>query len=298
MAKHAVVRTDLMYGTDVRSGLVSVKYMGSDGGSPTALDNGRILRVGDLIDGEREVYEGADVKADTPIDEVVLVASVEVMYDARKRGLDEYFNEAEHICRGYRLHAGDIFSVTKEALGGNDAPSVGDVVELKDGTMLNVVSNATAGSTAVGNIIAVENASGFTFYVISVDGTPEVSGGKSIKIPDKSNDKPGGITGRTVGDLIGDDVQISWNGVNGYVTGSLKKVTGWTEFDESDPTGHFFPISLDERFKNKTIVLQGSKRVEAKDTEWVIKVDKAKVFTILCEGETIAVLDFNRATFE
>ena len=32
--KHAVVRTDNMTGTDVRSQLVSIKYMGADGETP------------------------------------------------------------------------------------------------------------------------------------------------------------------------------------------------------------------------------------------------------------------------
>ena len=39
MAIHAVVRTDLMSGTDVRADLVSIKYMGTNGSTPTEIDN-------------------------------------------------------------------------------------------------------------------------------------------------------------------------------------------------------------------------------------------------------------------
>lgn len=169
MAKHAVVRTDLMDGTDVRGQLVSVKYMGADGATPTEIDNGNVLKVNALMDGEREIYVGAATAVATPVNDVVLVASPEVMYDERKKNLDEYVNEAGKACRGYRLHSGNIFSVTKEALDGAASPAVGNIVELKAGTKLNVVASATSGSTQVGKIIAIETVGRYTYYVIKID---------------------------------------------------------------------------------------------------------------------------------
>lgn len=71
--------------------------------------------------------------------------------------------------RGYRLHSGDIFSVTKEALAGLDAPAKGNIVELAAGNKLSVAASATAGSTAVGKIIDVETVGRYTYYVIKVD---------------------------------------------------------------------------------------------------------------------------------
>lgn len=167
MAKHAVVRTDNMTGTDVRSQLVSIKYMGADGQTATEIDNGNVLKVGALLDGEREIYAGTDVAADTAITDVVLVASVETMYDERKKNLDEYVNEAGKTCRGYRLHHGDTFSVTAEALTGT--PAVGSIVELAAGTKLNVAASATASSTTVGTIIAQDVAGRYTYYAIKVN---------------------------------------------------------------------------------------------------------------------------------
>lgn len=167
MAKHAVVRTDNMTGTDVRSQLVSIKYMGADGQTATEIDNGNVLKVGALLDGEREIYAGTDVAADTAITDVVLVASVETMYDERKKNLDEYVNEVGKTCRGYRLHHGDTFSVTAEALTGT--PAVGSIVELAAGTKLNVAASATASSTTVGTIIAQDVAGRYTYYAIKVN---------------------------------------------------------------------------------------------------------------------------------
>lgn len=169
MAKHAVVRTDLMDGTDVKGQLVSVKYMGADGATPTEIDNGNVLKIESFIDGEREVYAGVTPAADTAITDIVLVASVEVMYDERKKNLDEYVNEADKICRGYRLRHGNIFSVTKEALDGVASPAVGNIVELKAGTKFNVAASATSNSTQVGKIIEIENTGRYTYYAIKID---------------------------------------------------------------------------------------------------------------------------------
>lgn len=166
---YGIVRTDNMYGTDVRAALVSVKYMGEDGETPTEIENGSVLKIGALIDGEREVYIGSAVTADDKINDVVLIASPEVMYDERKRNLDEYINVAGKICRGYHIHSGDIFSVTKDVLVGVETPAVGNVVELAAGTKLNVAASATSGSTVVGTIIAVDIVGRYTYYAIKAN---------------------------------------------------------------------------------------------------------------------------------
>lgn len=63
MAKYGVVRTDNMFGTDVRAGLVSVRYMGADGSTAAEIENGSVVKLGELVAGEREVYVGSDVTA-------------------------------------------------------------------------------------------------------------------------------------------------------------------------------------------------------------------------------------------
>lgn len=171
---YGVVRTDLMHGTDVRGELVSLRYVVVSGSgssatkTETAIENGNVVKIGALLDGEREIREATAPAANTAIREIALVATPEVMYDERKKNLDEYINEAGKNIRGYRLHSGDMFSVTKEALDGKATPAVGDVVELKAGTKLNVAASATSGSTVVGAIDAIENAGRYTYYVIRV----------------------------------------------------------------------------------------------------------------------------------
>lgn len=165
---YGVVRTDRLMGTDVRSMLESVKYMGA-GSTATAIDNGNVVKLdGSLMTGEREIKKGVTPAANDALDAIVLIASPEVMYDERKRNLDEFQNEAGKVCRGYHLHSGDIFSVTKDALDGVSAPAVGNVVELKAGIKLNVAASATGDSTVVGKIIAVDVVGRYTYYVIQV----------------------------------------------------------------------------------------------------------------------------------
>lgn len=167
MAKnYAVVRTDRMEGTGDRNSLISIKYIKND--EETEIQNGSVLKRGALISGEREVFAGADVAAADALDDVVLVCSPELMYDERLRNLDDFINEAGKIARAYHLRKGDIFSVTKPALDGKASPEVGDAVELKAGTKLNVAASATSGSTQVGKIIEIDVVGRYTYYVILV----------------------------------------------------------------------------------------------------------------------------------
>lgn len=169
MANHAVVRLDRLEGTGDSNALISIEYLGANGSTPTDIDNGNVLKPGALMSGEREVFVGAAVAANDKLDSIVFVASPEVMYDERLRGLEDFYNVKGHAARAYRLRSGDIFSVTKDALDGVASPAVGNVVELKAGTKLNVAASATSGSTQVGKVIAIDVVGRYTFYVIKVD---------------------------------------------------------------------------------------------------------------------------------
>lgn len=174
---YGVVRTDNMYATDVRGGgLVSIKYIVTTGSgdsevkTETAIENGNVLKIGDLMEGEREVYEGSAPAANTALGDICLIASPELMYDERKHGLDEFINEAGRICRGYRLHHADTFSVTADAFETSLSEiAVGNIAELQaNKTKMKVVASATASTTTVGKIIAIEQAGSYLFYVIQV----------------------------------------------------------------------------------------------------------------------------------
>lgn len=167
--KYGVIRTDLMAGTTVGSHLASVRYFDAEN-AEAAIENGCVVKLNGLMEGERELHKGVAPAANTSLSEVVVIATPEVMYDERQKNLDEFINVAGSNCRGYRLHEHDVFSVTAEALNIADGvtPAVGYAVELMAGTKLNVAASATSGSTQVGTIKAIEQAGRYTYYVIQV----------------------------------------------------------------------------------------------------------------------------------
>lgn len=169
---YAVVRTDRLTGTDDRARLVSVRYIvsttenGQTVNTPTEIENGNIVLLGDLEEGSREIYVGTDPAANSALRDVVLIANPEVMYDERKRSLEDYINPAGKAIRGYRLHTHDIFSATAEAFDGT--PEVGSVIELEAGTQMKAVASATNGSTVIGKVIDVNVVGKYTYYVVEV----------------------------------------------------------------------------------------------------------------------------------
>lgn len=163
---HAIIRTDKMFGTDNRTGLISVKYTASN--KDAAIDNGNVVLVGALVDGEREIYTATAPKASSDLKQVAIIATPEITYCPLEYGAENFENKAGKPARAYLLTPGMIFSVTKEALDGAATPAVGNAVELKAGTKLNVATSATSGSTTVGKIIAVDTVNGKTLYVVQV----------------------------------------------------------------------------------------------------------------------------------
>lgn len=161
MAKHAVVRTDKMAGTDVRSYLASVIYLGVDGKTETEIENGNIVELGDLISGEREVYAAKAPTGTFDETKMALVANPEVMYEEDKRDLADYYNEAGKIIRVYKVHVGDIFSVTEEAFDG----------KVEKGAFVDTKANSTKLASAESGklkVIDIENVGKYKYYVIQV----------------------------------------------------------------------------------------------------------------------------------
>lgn len=101
-------------------------------------------------------------------------------------------------------------------------------------------------------------------------------------------------------DLIDPDTKIQWNGTDGTVIGTIKKLDTWEEWGAPDG-GHFFPLVLDSQYEGMEITMEGvtvpSKT--AQDLKWVLQVDEAhaqrKKFTFKAEGEEIFKLDLSQA---
>lgn len=163
--KHGVIRTDRMYGTDVAANLISVKYMGS-GSTATEIDNGNFVVVGDLMKDEREVFKATTPSADSTLGTIAVVASPEVLYDDRKKNLEDFVNIADKPARAYVLHQNDIFSVTEEAIDKEPDVNVGD--DVGPGTTTKIAVGNKATGTKLGKIIAIEKMPRRTYYVIKI----------------------------------------------------------------------------------------------------------------------------------
>jgi len=165
---YGIVRTSLLSGTKQPADLLSAKYLPA--GNATAIENGRVVLIGALVAGEREIFTATAPAADSTLDSVALVASPELLFDEREKNLDEFRNAAGDVIRCYRLRSGNRFAVTAEALdnntGGNLA--VGNIIELQADTQLSAVAALTLNSTQVGTIIATETVGTKTFYEIQV----------------------------------------------------------------------------------------------------------------------------------
>ena len=103
MANYGVVRLDNMSGTTDGTLLRSVRFYDND--KEAAIENGRVVLIGDLLDGQREVRKATAPTATSPLTHIGLVAAPELMYDERKRNLTEFINEAGENVRVYIPHS-------------------------------------------------------------------------------------------------------------------------------------------------------------------------------------------------
>lgn len=159
---YTVIRTDLLSGTDVAADLVSLRVYNAED-KQIAVENGTIVELKGYEEGQREVMKAVLATASSKVEDCAIVASEEVMYDERKKNLDEFVNEAGAICRGYIPRSRNIYSITKEGFVGATAPTeVGAEVGLGADGKLN------AAGTGYGTVMAIEIAGRYTYYVIKI----------------------------------------------------------------------------------------------------------------------------------
>jgi len=154
-----VIRTDLMSGTDVGADLVSLRFY-DETDEPAQVENGTIVKLSEL-EG-REVWKAEAAEAGDDLSECAIVATPELMYDERKRNLDEFINEAGKPARGYRPRSRNIFSITKEGFVGGTPPAKGAEVGIgADGKL-------DAAGTGFGTCIEIEATKRYTYYAIQI----------------------------------------------------------------------------------------------------------------------------------
>ena len=116
-----------------------------------------------------------------------------------------------------------------------------------------------------------------------------------IEIPAAGQD----LYGKTVGDMIGDDVEVSESGA---VTGTFHYVTGYTGFNESVPAeqeGYYFPFRLAKTGTKMTFKKNGAAVKE--DIPWetdnVFRVTASDTFEVLVDGASVVTFNFAQAAF-
>ncbi|MEG1562310.1 MAG: hypothetical protein RR365_01035 [Bacteroides sp.] len=165
-----VIRLDNMSGTKDGTLLRSIKFY--DGSKAVAINNGTIVELEGLVDGEREIFKAkAPSAANLARNKIALVAAPEKDYDERKKNLDEFSNPQGTPARAYILHDGDQFAITSDGfeIGSGVTVAKGYVVELKSGsTKPVIVATATASTTKIGEVSDIETVGTKKFYTVLV----------------------------------------------------------------------------------------------------------------------------------
>ena len=169
---YAVIRTDLMSGTKQPADLVSIRFYGEDD-QPAEVENGVIVKLEGYEDGQREVIKAKAAKPGDKLSECAIVAGVEVMYDERKKNLDEYINEKGKAVRAYIPRSRNLFALTKEGFQGGTVPAKDGDVGIGDGGKLSTSAKD------VGKCVHIETRGRYTYYTIQIGAAePAVEAGE------------------------------------------------------------------------------------------------------------------------
>lgn len=161
---YTVFRSDLLSGTDVAADLVSIRVYDTDGTTPIEVENGTLVELLGYENGKREVMKAKLATSSTAATALAIVAAPEVMYDERKKNLDQFINEAGAIVRGYIPRSRNMYSVTKEGfVSATPQTTIGGAVGVGTGGKLN------ASGSGFGTLMAIEIVGRYTYYVIKIN---------------------------------------------------------------------------------------------------------------------------------
>jgi len=131
MANYGVIRTDLVKATKSGNILSGRFYNGS--GAAAAIENGNLVKLDSLIDGERDLWKVV-APGGTTASDLYVVATPEIIYDESLKSngaLNQFRNEAGTNITLVPLEVGDIISVSDACiniLSSATEPSVGSYV--------------------------------------------------------------------------------------------------------------------------------------------------------------------------
>lgn len=161
---YCVIRTDLLSGTVQPADLVSLRFYNAEG-NQAEVENGVIVKLEGYEEGQREVMKAVAAAAGEDLNNCAIVAGVEVMYDERKKNLDEFINEKGKATRGYIPRSRNLFAVTKEGFVNEAVPEVGAEVGIGENGKID------AAGTGLGECVHIEVAGRYTYYTIKIAKT-------------------------------------------------------------------------------------------------------------------------------
>ncbi len=130
MANYGVIRTDLVKAT--KSGnILSGRF--DNGSTAAAIENGNLVKLDSLIEGERDLWKVV-APGGTTASDLYVVATPEIIYDETLKSsgaLDQFRNEAGANITLVPLEVGDIISVSDACItqiNGKETPEVGNYV--------------------------------------------------------------------------------------------------------------------------------------------------------------------------
>ena len=109
------------------------------------------------------------------------------------------------------------------------------------------------------------------------------------------------LLGKRVSSLVGNDLKVLKDGT---VTGTFKKVTGYTQFSsiEEEQSGYYFPFKLTQTGTKMTLKKNGEARPDKTDMtfdpEIIFRVTKDDTFSVEVDGEPVVTFNFKKATFK
>lgn len=164
MNNYCVFRSDLLSGTDVAADLVSVKVFDTDD-KEIAVENGTIVKLMGYLEGEREVMKAVPAASGDDISECAIIGTPEVLYDERKKNLNEFINEAGTIARGYIPRSRNMYSVTAPGFVEEKVPTA---VGATSTVGIGANGKLDTAATGWGTVEAIETAGRYTYYVIKI----------------------------------------------------------------------------------------------------------------------------------
>lgn len=173
---YCVVRTDKPSGEAQMADMLSLRFYtattnnGATTYTTAEVENGVIAELQGLepIDddsNQHEIYKAVAATANSNMNDVVIICSPELLYDERKKTLDQFINEAGKPARGYIPRSRNIYSWTKEGFVGGTAPAIGDTVGIGANGKLD------ASGSGFGKCIDIDVAGRYTYYAIEIGVT-------------------------------------------------------------------------------------------------------------------------------